>query len=136
RRRHDGGDVDGFAGQFGADVGQGSGLVFGLDQQLCNARHVCLQSEAQECSTSAGVSQLRTPLEAWCSAADNCSGSLTGGWQVKLEHTTATGLPAFTSGRLGMVSASAGGRFCGVASFSPGIHSTDLPSANGAMAAA
>src|SRR4051794_14380838 len=34
-----------------------------------------------------------------------------GGMQVKFEHTTATDFPSFTSGKLGTVSASAGGSF-------------------------
>src|SRR5271157_4496894 len=44
------------------------------------------------------------------------SGLSTGGRQVKLVHTTATDLFSLSAGRLGMVSASAGGRLVATAS--------------------
>src|SRR5260370_20130300 len=63
------------------------------------------------------------------------AGSEIGGWQLKLLHTTATVCPFLIAGKLGIVSASAGGSICGTAPPS-GRWTTDLFSENGATAAA
>src|SRR6185437_15283259 len=62
-------------------------------------------------------------------------GSLIGGLQLKLLHSTATPFPSFTPGIFGMVSANAGGSICGT--ISPcGRCSTDLLKEKGRTAAA
>src|SRR5260370_1002123 len=48
-------------------------------------------------------------------AAVSSAESLTGGWQANPEQMMATDLLSFSAGRLGMVSAKAGGRFCATA---------------------
>ena len=50
-----------------------------------------------------------------CKLRDSSSGSEIGGWQVNPEQTKATVFSSLTEGSCGMVSASAGGRFCGTA---------------------
>jgi hypothetical protein len=57
---------------------------------------------------------------ALCIAASNSAGSLSGGWQADPEQSTAKDFfelefPNPKPGRLGIVSANVGGRFCGTA---------------------
>src|SRR5664279_6590144 len=65
---------------------------------------------------------------------ESSSGLSIGGRQVKLVHTTATDFFSFSAGRLGIVSASAGGRLVATASLSVRC-TTDKLTANGAEAA-
>src|SRR5664280_2841752 len=74
------------------------------------------------------------PANASRNMADNSSALSTGGRQAKFVHTIATDGFAFNAGRLGMVSASTGGKFCATASLSV-KWTTDLLTANGAAAA-
>ena len=54
-------------------------------------------------------------LEGTCRLRPRAAASKTGGWQVNPEQRTAKERFSFRAGRLGMVWAKAGGRFCGTA---------------------
>ncbi len=54
------------------------------------------------------------------------SGSEIGGWQVNPEQTIATVFSCCIAGSCGMVSANAGGRFCGTALLAASLR-TDFP---------
>src|SRR5437764_7336914 len=82
------------------------------------------------CLSSIGFSDARF----YPNAFFNSAGMVMGGWQAKFEQTIAAVAPAFTAGKLGIVSAKAGGRFWGTALLAE-RRITDLFKANPAQAA-